>query len=463
MAENDADVSINSSKKPDNTSKLKDANTKYMKLLKLAKERIQSQEEEVERLKGKYLFERYQRFYLELLINASVFSYHFIAALKEMEDRSDKVGASVSKKSSDEPACYSYNYDIPLTQIENHDQSGPTVVKVSHRIKIESESNISTTSMIMNQAPFIIWALIEYEYTGVDNAEGIASPKRFTRWRRFYSENDLIDHVRNNTGEPIGLPPYSLSPQQSQRIEEESRQAVAHVTEEFRRFRVRSEVVRKQADATVRSLQNNNVLTAQKQIEGQDIASELAQARSDHEQLVKLRQEMAEQESHWREAYDAILVENNALKSSGSEALLAAQWRQRYETCLTEKEKLETALAIERQKSDRTSEQQRKLDAGKYESKYKDLKESFRLYRKKAKEIFEAQQKGDVAMINLGDSGEEAKISYLRNLMVNYLSSDPTVREHMEGAITTVLKFSKEEKDKIAKQKAVYQTKGAWF
>jgi hypothetical protein len=47
--------------------------------------------------------------------------------------------------------------------------------------------------------------------------------------------------------------------------------------------------------------------------------------------------------------------------------------------------------------------------------------------------------------------------------MVNYLSSDPTVREHMEGAITTVLNFSKEEKDKIAKQKAVYQTKGAWF
>jgi hypothetical protein len=371
-----------------------------------------------------------------------------------MENKPEKVPSQVSRTSSDEPVCYSYNYDIPVTLNTKYDQSGLTVMKVTQRIKIESENK---------KTPVTIWALIEYEYTSTDNSEASPLPKRFIRWRRFYNENDLIDHVRNSTGEPIGLPPYSLNPQQSQRIEDECRQAVAHITEEFRRFRVRSEVVRKQADATVRSLQNNNVLTAQKQIEGQDIASELAQARSDHDELIKLKQEMAEQESHWKEAYDAILVENNSLKRSGSEALLAAQWRRRYETCMAEKEKLETALAIERQKSESTSEQQSNLDAGKYESKYKDLKESFRLYRKKAKEIFETQQKGDVAMIHLGGYGEEAKISYLRNLMVNYLSSDPTVREHMEGAITTVLNFSKEEKDKIAKQKAVYQTKGAWF
>ena len=76
----------------------------------------------------------------------------------------------------------------------------------------------------------------------------------------------------------------------------------------------------------------------------------------------------------------------------------------------------------------------RKEDAGKYESKYKDLKESFQIYRKKAKEIFEAQQKGEVAMLhNMGDDriSEDARLSYLRNLMVNYLSSDPAVSEHI--------------------------------
>lgn len=124
----------------------------------------------------------------------------------------------------------------------------------------------------------------------------------------------------------------------------------------------------------------------------------MEQARSEHFQLERLRAEMAEQESRWKEAYDLILAENNALKSSGSEALLAAQWRQRYEACLAEKEELATRLQVESEKSDGASEQRRKADAGKYEMKYRDIKESFRLYRKKAKEIFEAQQRGDVGV-----------------------------------------------------------------
>lgn len=100
---------------------------------------------------------------------------------------------------------------------------------------------------------------------------------------------------------------------------------------------------------------------------------------------------MAAQEAQWKEAYDLLMAENNSLKSSGSEAMLASQWRHRYETCVAEKEDFESRLKME---LDRAAEE----DAGKYERKYRDLKESFRLYRKKAKEIFEAQQRGDVAV-----------------------------------------------------------------
>lgn len=107
---------------------------------------------------------------------------------------------------------------------------------------------------------------------------------------------------------------------------------------------------------------------------------------------------MAAQEAQWKEAYDVLMAENSTLKSSGSEALLAAQWRQRYETCLAEKEDLSTRLQMEVEKSEVAADQRRKVDAGKYEMKYRDLKESFRLYRKKAKEIFEAQQRGDVGV-----------------------------------------------------------------
>ena len=48
---------------------------------------------------------------------------------------------------------------------------------------------------------------------------------------------------------------------------------------------------------------------------------------------------------------------------------------------------------------------------------------------------------------------EESKLDYLKNLMVNYLSSDPEVRDHMETAIGTVLQFTPDDLDKIHKKK----------
>jgi hypothetical protein len=198
----------------------------------------------------------------------------------------------------------------------------------------------------------------------------------------------------------------------------------------------------------------------------------------------RLNAEMAQQEAQWKEAYDVILAENNALKSSGSEALLASQWRQRYEVCLKEKEDVTNKLKMADQK-DETA------DTGKYEMKYRDLRESFRLYRKKAKEIFESQQSGEPGVsrtvhetriqfgiallltyimlsscitallvflktqLQFADrSSEDSKLSYLKNLMVNYLTSDIQVREHMESAIGTVLQFTPEDISKIDAKKA---------
>lgn len=376
---------------------------------------------------------------------------------------------------------YSYSYSVPEPNHESSDsQETFSVVRVHQRLCVENDESTSklsdddnlTTGKEDQLTKQVIWALIEYEYNLSDMVEAPTATmpnKRFQRWRKFYSENALVDHVRRNTGEPVHLPPYSLTPSQSQNIENEARQAIAHVTEEFRRFRVRAEVARKQADATVKALQSNNAQSAQRHIEGEDLASELEEARSTKEQLRALKIEFAEQEAQWKEAYDALLNENNSLKSSGSEALLAAQWRQRYEKCMKEKEKLETELEVQRQKSGKGSidEKDRNENGdGKYEKKYRDLKESFRLYRKKAKEIFDAQQKGRITMLEAGDlnSEEDPRLSYLRNLMVNYLSSDPSVREHMEGAIGTVLKFSSDDCSRIAKQKRLHREASAsWF
>jgi GRIP domain len=98
-----------------------------------------------------------------------------------------------------------------------------------------------------------------------------------------------------------------------------------------------------------------------------------------------------------------------------------------------------------------------------------NAKESFRIYRKKAKEIFEAQQQSSgggvsstTAMSMTSSSPSDAKLSYLKNLVLNYLTSDATVRDHMLGAIGTVLQFSAEEKQRIAAKQSK-QNDSSWF
>lgn len=113
--------------------------------------------------------------------------------------------------------------------------------------------------------------------------------------------------------------------------------------------------------------------------------------------------------------------------------------------------------------------------------KYRDLKESFRLYRKKAKEIFESQTAAAATNNNIGgrksaadimllqmsqqnsNAEEDSKLSYLKNLMVNYLTTDPEVRDHMETAIGTVLKFTPNDIAAIEKKKTDDGSWGAYM
>ena len=269
------------------------------------------------------------------------------------------------------------------------DLNETTILRVCQRIKEEiiddtnnDDPNDEIGDVPMENASdedcYEIWALIEYETTddGAGNSNPLNTPsyRRHKQWQCFKNESALSDYIRRDTGEPLTLPPYSLSPDQSQKMHDEAKRAVSTISEEFRRFRVRAEVAKKQADATVRALHSNSVQTTRMRIEGQDIESELAQAKTDHARLTALRAEMAEQESRWKESYDLLLAENEKLKSSGAEALLAAQWRHRYEACLKEKEDALTNWNMEKEKVLDLQENRKRVDTGKYESKYRDLK-----------------------------------------------------------------------------------------
>jgi len=451
--------------------KLTDANGKYKNLLKLAKERIQQQEEELESARhGKEdAEERLER---------------------ERRNREEAERAAAEAAAA---AAESGNFGGSSSD-EVHN-----VVQVCRRVKVaaasgSSPADASSGSTAANGGtstgcgPEEIWALLEVEVIPMNDmmmdtaasGSGSSVSRRYREWKKFTTETELQDFIRRDTGEPLKLPPFSLSPDQSAQIQQEAAAQVSQVTEEFRRFRVRSELARKQADAQIRDLQSNKFQSATRRIEGQDVQFQLEQARNVTGELERMKTELAAQEAHWKEAYDVLLAENNALKSSGSEALLASQWRQRYETCVKEKEALEGQLQAAQSKDS---------SGDKYEAKYRDLKESFRLYRKKAKEIFESQERGgggaaaslgvppammssllstpasgrgtvSTGMINDASSAE-ARLSYLKNLMVNYLTADQTVRGHMESAIGTVLQFTPEEVQQIEEKKK--EANEAWF
>lgn len=415
MAENEAAVASTAPEAPaDKTAaskismqlkRLNDANTKYKNLLKMAKERIQKQEEELESV-------RQQK--------------------EELENRLQTEEAESANQ----------------IVLEDNSVGGEetTIVRVCQRIKCP----------LPNGDGEEIWALMEMEVVSDEMTDG--PPKRFKEWKRFNSEAELQDFIRRDTGEPLSVPAFSLTPEESDKIQKEATAQVSAISEEFRRFRVRSELTRKQAESQIRDLQNNNVQSATRRIEGQDFQQELEQARSAGTQVEQLRRELAAQEAHWKEAYDTLLAENNSLKSSGSEALLASQWRQRYEQCVQEREELKSRLEGSGKKGVEGEE-------GKYEMKYRDLKESFRLYRKKAKEIFEAGNMGSLgtvesAMQITDKSSADAKLNYLKNLMVNYFTSDDGVKSHMESAIGTVLQFTPDDLAKIEKKRAEAES---WF
>ena len=469
--------------------KLTEANGKYKSLLKLAKDRIQQQEEELEELRQAK------------------------AKLEELQASSSQHGINKGDEAQ--------SLDDALLEKGDGDGSTIHIVRVCQRVKVPSSSLGTGGGSVdggVGKGGGEIWALMEMEPTNHNiinggsnnnNTDGngpagasSTTAKRYKEWKRFDTESQLQDFLRRDTGEPLTLPAFSLTPEQSSRVQKEAKLEVAAVTEDFRRFRVKSELTRKQADAQIRDLQN-----AQKQSAAQRIinggstlssssnanlngsgaisngghyqpqqsmngrtttnsggrsslpstsaSSAVSSIQLDASQVEKMRAELTLQENYWKEAYDTLLAENTALKSSGSEALLASQWRQRYEQSQKEKEELQ--LQFEQlQKTD---------DAIKYEAKYRDLKETFRMYRKKAKELFDTTAPGAAAggvndaesallRAAMADGSADAKLSYLRNLMVNYLTAEVDVKNHMEGAIGTLLQFSQDDVARIEKKRA---------
>lgn len=281
------------------------------------------------------------------------------------------------------------------------------------------------------------WVLFEFEELGS------------LEWLRFENLARLEDFVRRDPGsEPIELPEPVLTLTEARQVRERAELAVAKIADDFRKYRVQTEIQRKQREALHREA------TAMREI----LAAEVDDA-SPEPTLPKvddsLRMRIAELEDE---------VERLS-KGPVAEAAQAAEWRRRYELAVEKHDKHEAEIRALRTAG---------ADSSEYAAlaqKHEELRKEFKSYRSQALKALRAQeQQADRSASNSGPSrtldalGERnappsrrraadeslAKLQYLKNLMLNYLAStEPKAREHMERAIATILAFNKEELARI--------------
>ena len=64
----------------------------------------------------------------------------------------------------------------------------------------------------------------------------------------------MADFVRKDSGEPLALPSASLGPEESSECVAKAAASVNAISDEFKRFKVKAEIARKQLDAEARQV-----------------------------------------------------------------------------------------------------------------------------------------------------------------------------------------------------------------
>ncbi|OQS02245.1 purine nucleoside phosphorylase 1 [Thraustotheca clavata] len=325
----------------------------------------------------------------------------------------------------------------------------------------------------MPMGPILIWCLVEYASEN-DLDEDLKPPE--CGWHSFRSEDELSDYIRKVNGEPLRVPELSLTPPEVQEVKQELSEELERVQEEFRRYRVRAEITRKQKEAEIRKISASNLARQQENLSGTDVQSELQAARLQVRRLAQLQTVAEEKESEWNEKYEKLQREYQKLSGTMGETILAMEWRERYEQVLKEKTELEAKLSS----SDASFQLAQDLEG----NDIAKLKTEFALYRKRAMQVVEQKEKE----LQAARSGYDYNVSktkpnsfcsdaprsgggfssnglrrmsssnslngfetsphtpttneYLKNIVVKYMSTDhEEVKEHMEKAIATLLHF----------------------
>jgi len=336
---------------PSKAEKLKLENKKLKQLVKMAKDRIEAQE-------------------------------------KELKSQKEKLAAAQTNSSTSASSSSA--------------QTGPefVITKVLARTKIDKSSFVNPSTSLYTVAPTDpkeeeFHALFE-SGADVDPDEVPNPPLNKRYWASFTSNQQFTTYLSQNSliggGEPISVPAFCMGEDESEAVRREAADSLKFVTEEYRKYRVRSEVARKELEGRLRRGERRE---AEKTLAEESAAKQRALdspqiKQSLEKKLEKMKNELADQELQWKEAYDTLLKENEMLKSKGAEATLASQWRQRYEQTVRENEQLTTRLQMAEASAagamhNSNNQSFPSSSSTNYAQKYQQLRDEYSMYRKEVR------------------------------------------------------------------------------
>ena len=171
-----------------------------------------------------------------------------------------------------------------------------------------------------------IWMLAEYD----------GSPDN---WISFNNENDLKDYIQRIPGSPLLSPHRCLSEDESTKIENDAKLKIERIIEEFRRYKVKVEISKKQRDAdSIQSPDKELVQHNDLNISNHNNSFDGQSSKHDLSSDLDIRK--------WIAAYERVARENEQLRTQSSDSLLVKKWQERYEEIMKEKEDLVSKLKI---------------------------------------------------------------------------------------------------------------------
>lgn len=248
-----------------------------------------------------------------------------------------------------------------------------------------------------------VWLFIEYE-----------SPNLNDEWVKFNDEITVKDFIKKIPGPPLILPTRCLNSEESTLLIEENKKKIDKLQEEFRRYKIKTEILLKQknvnesinsinlwgpsslapslpspissstsssnvssvsASGSSLSLSAPNSSSSLNQDDSSLLSPSLQRAMNlgTSSTSTTTSSSTSKEYKKLEQDYEKLLKSYNKLLEEGAENSLTLQWKQRYENCLKEKELAQQKLKLFLQVNDRIGEGE------KIEEIYLELQEDYKV------------------------------------------------------------------------------------